>query len=169
MRSNASWLLITVALLAIIAGLVWHIMIQPATVLKTDTTPPATTTPSQTAQPDTTTPTSATQPLSARVTITEPLSGSAVGKTFTVSGKAPGNWYFEASFPIMVRDMNDNVIGRTHANAQGDWMTTELVAFTTTVQLEGSYKGPATLILMRDNPSGLPENDDSISIPIVIQ
>jgi hypothetical protein len=101
--------------------------------------------------------------------ITEPVSGGIVGTSFIVSGKAPGNWYFEASFPIMVRDSNDNVIARTHGSAQGDWMTTDLVAFTATVNIDGDYKGPATLILLRDNPSGLPENDDSVSIPIVIQ
>jgi len=33
----------------------------------------------------------------------------------------------------------------------------------------GGYTGPATLILIRDNPSGLPEHDDSLPIPIVIR
>lgn len=167
MRSNASWLLITVVLIAIIAGLVWYIMIQPATIVHTDSTPIATTTQPQTTPVNTTT--SATLPLSAHVSVTEPVSGGTVGKTFTVSGKAPGNWYFEASFPIMVRDSNDKVIARTHGNAQGDWMTTNLVAFTATVNIEAAYKGSATLILLRDNPSGMPENDDSVSIPIVIK
>jgi len=32
----------------------------------------------------------------------------------------------------------------------------------------GAYSGPATLVLKRDNPSGLPENDASISVPIEV-
>ena len=31
------------------------------------------------------------------------------------------------------------------------------------------YSGPADLILLRDNPSGLPENDDEVTMPIVIK
>lgn len=108
-------------------------------------------------------------PLSERVAVLVPTHNQTVSQTFTVSGKAPGAWYFEASFPIQVRDQNERVIGRAHGNAQGDWMTTDLVSFSATVNIEGNYQGLATLILLRDNPSGLPENDDSVSIPIRIQ
>ena len=142
-------------------------MKQPAAITDQKT---ATTTPVQ--KSTTTTPVTipaAKPPLSARVSIVEPVSGAVVSTGFAVSGKAPGNWYFEASFPIQVRDENGNVIGRTHANAQGDWMTENLVSFTAVVNIEGGYKGSATLILLRDNPSGLPENDDSVSIPVVIK
>lgn len=109
------------------------------------------------------------QPLSKRVTVTSPKANSTVGTTFVVAGSAPGNWFFEASFPIQIRDKDGNVIARTFASAQGDWMTTELVTYTSTIHLDSSYKGPATLILLRDNPSGLPENDDAVEVPIVIQ
>jgi len=113
--------------------------------------------------------TSPNVPLHARVAVSEPKSGATVGKSFNVAGEAPGNWYFEATFPIQVRDPNDNVIGRVGASAQGDWMTTDQVAFKATIYLDGTYTGPATLVLMRDNPSGLPENDDALEIPIVIK
>jgi hypothetical protein len=115
-----------------------------------------------------TTPTS-TPPLSYTVMLDTPVFGAVVGKTFTVSGKAPGAWYFEASFPIQVRDDNGIVIARTYGQAQSNWMVDGLVAFSATTTIETSYSGPATLILLRDNPSGLPENDDSVSIPIVVQ
>ncbi len=91
-----------------------------------------------------------------------------MGKSFTVTGEAPGNWYFEASFPIQVRDKDNNKIGQTTGQAQSDWMTTEQVPFKADIAIEG-YSGPATLVLLRDNPSGMPENDDSLEIPIVIQ
>jgi len=167
MRSNIAWFVIVVILLGIIAVLGWIIMGQPAAIV----IPPPT--PTRPQSPTTTTPipipATSTPPLSSRVSVAEPAEGATVGGTFMVSGKAPGGWYFEASFPIQVRDADGNVIGRAHGNAQGEWMTNELVRFIATVNIEGAYKGPATLILLRDNPSGLPENDDSVSIPIVIK
>jgi len=42
------------------------------------------------------------------------------------------------------------------------------VPFTAQVTVE-DYSGPATLVLLKDNPSGLPENDDSVSFSVVIQ
>ena len=115
------------------------------------------------------TPTSGSQkPLSSRVIVTTPQAKSTVGRTFTVAGVAPGPWFFEAQFPIQVRDVDGNVIGRTNGTAQGDWMTEKLVTFTATIQIDATYHGPAKLILMKDNPSGMPENDDAIEVPIVI-
>ena len=108
-------------------------------------------------------------PLHERIVVNTPKSNSTVGKSFEISGEAPGNWFFEASFPIQVRDKDDNVVGRAHGNAQGEWMTEQQVKFIATVNIDGPYTGPATLILLRDNPSGLPENDDSFEVPIVIK
>ena len=128
---------------------------------------PATSTPAKrnSTKPDT----SAPLPLSKKVTVAEPKEGAVLGRAFTVAGKAPGPWFFEATFPIQVRDDQGNVIGRSHANAQGEWTTENLVAFTATVNIDANYSGPATLILLKDNPSGLPENDDSVSFSIVIK
>lgn len=167
MSSNIVWVIIVLFLLTVIGVLGWIIMEQPPTIQAPTA---ATSTQTESSVPTKPTPEPAlAEPLSARVSITQPASGAEVGGSFTVSGKAPGNWYFEASFPIQVRDAQGNVVARTHATAQSDWMTTELVAFTATVHIEGGYKGPADLILLRDNPSGLPENDDSTTIPIIIK
>lgn len=106
--------------------------------------------------------------LSSRVSVTSPKPGASVAAVFSVTGKAPGNWYFEASFPIIVSDADGNKIATSHGQAQGEWMTTELVPFTASIDV-GSYKGKATVNLLRDNPSGLPENDDSTSFDVVIQ
>jgi hypothetical protein len=104
-----------------------------------------------------------------RVVVDAPKSGQAVFQSFTVTGKAPGGWYFEASFPIKVVDPQGNIIAQGPATALSDWMTSEDVAFKADLKLTTNYSGPATLVLMNDNPSGMPENQDSISIPIVIQ
>ncbi len=150
------WSGILILVFIVILGLTWALFAIPA-----PTTPPI----AATSTPPVST---STQPLSARVVVTSPAAGATVSKTFTVTGKAPGPWYFEASFPIKIVDANNNFIGQGIAQAQSDWMVVSDVAFIAPVTTTG-YTGPATLVLMRDNPSGMPENDDSISIPIVIQ
>lgn len=102
------------------------------------------------------------------IQITTPQPGAVVASTFTVSGKARGGWYFEASFPYEVHDANGRKIAEGPIQAQGEWMTPEFVPFTIALTVP-NYKGKATLILHNDNPSGLPENAASVSIPIVIQ
>ena len=106
--------------------------------------------------------------VSEMVKITSPLAGATVGKTFTVKGEARGQWYFEASFPVQVRDPNNDLVGSGIAQAEGEWMTTEFVPFSANV-IVTNYSGPATLVLLKDNPSGLPENEDAVSIPIIVQ
>ena len=150
------WTIILIILFFVILGLTWALFAIPA-----PTTPPSVAT-STTPVP------SSLSPLAARVAVTSPASGATVPETFTVTGKAPGPWYFEASFPIKVVDADNNFIGQGIAQAQGDWMVEGDVPFIAAVTTSG-YIGPATLVLMRDNPSGMPENDDSISIPVVIQ
>ena len=93
--------------------------------------------------------------VSEMVKITSPLAGATVGKTFTVKGEARGQWYFEASFPVQVKDKDNNTVGQGIAQAEGEWMTTEFVPFSANV-IVTNYSGPATLVLLKDNPSGLP-------------
>ncbi len=102
------------------------------------------------------------------VKITSPLPNAAVAKTFTVKGYARGRWYFEASFPVKVNDASGKEVGSGIAQAESDWMTEEFVPFSAPI-IVADYSGPATLVLLKDNPSGLPEHDDAVSIPIVIQ
>lgn len=155
--NTRTWWAIIFALFIVIAGLIYGLVVVPApTPITATTTPPVATT------------TTTKTPLAARIVVTSPASGATVAKTFVVVGSAPGPWYFEASFPIKVVDANNNFIGQGLAQAQSEWMTVDLVGFRATTTVTG-YSGPATLILMRDNPSGMPENDDSVSIPIVIQ
>ncbi len=76
-------------------------------------------------------------------------------------------WYFEGVFPIKLIDGNGRIIVSGQAEADGEWTTDEWVPFTAelnfSTQLSGS-KG--RLIFLADNPSDLPENDDSFSIPV---
>lgn len=98
-----------------------------------------------------------------------PFPGAVTGKEFSVVGQARGVWFFEASFPVKLLDKDGNELDVAVAQAQGDWMTENFVAFKADLKAPQSYIGPATLVLMKDNPSGLPENDASISFPITIE
>ena len=86
-----------------------------------------------------------------------------------MTGKAPGNWFFEAQAPAMVQAPDGSKIAQGQMQAQGDWMTTNLVDFKADISIDQAYSGPATLVLLKDNESGLPQNDDSLEIPIVVQ
>jgi len=101
------------------------------------------------------------------IVVDAPLSGSKVVAPLTVSGKARGTWYFEASFPIKLVTDSGAILFEGPAQAEGEWMTENFVPFkvvlTFPMQPAGS-KGK--LILTKDNPSGLPQYDDYLEIPV---
>jgi len=99
-----------------------------------------------------------------------PFPGAVTGKEFTVIGKARRVWFFEASFPIDVLDKDGKILFQTYATAQGEWMTEDFVPFKSElIKIPETYIGPATLVLKKDNASGLPEHDASISFPFTIE
>lgn len=101
------------------------------------------------------------------ITVTAPTPGAVVESTFTVSGQARGPWYFEASFPLEVLDANGNQLLITPVQADGEWMTEDFVPFSIEITVP-DYAGEATIVMHKDNPSGLPEHDASISFPVTI-
>lgn len=100
------------------------------------------------------------------VYIETPFSGMNVASPLVVSGRARGNWYFEASFPVKLLDGNGNELVVTPAQAQGDWMTVDYVPFSVTLTFPTPATATGTLILQKDNPSGEPQFDDFVSIPV---
>lgn len=100
------------------------------------------------------------------VRVTSPLPNTAVKSPLVITGEARGNWYFEASFPVKILDANGEVLGVHYATAQGEWMTTEFVPFVSTLVFATSTTPTGTLVLEKDNPSGLPENANEIRIPV---
>lgn len=84
----------------------------------------------------------------------------------TVTGTARGGWYFEESFPVELRDANGLLLASSIAQAQGDWMTTNYVPFTTTLTFGMPTTATGTLIFKKDNPSGEPANDNQLVIPV---
>ncbi|MFA7286808.1 MAG: Gmad2 immunoglobulin-like domain-containing protein [Patescibacteria group bacterium] len=97
---------------------------------------------------------------------TMPVANQVVASPLVIAGKARGTWYFEASFPVSLYDANNKLLGSTPAQAESDWMTTEFVPFRTTLTFTKPTTAIGTLVLQKDNPSGLPEHDDELRIPV---
>lgn len=91
----------------------------------------------------------------------------AVTSPLTVTGEARGYWYFEASFPVRLFDADGNELAVVPAQALDEWMTEEFVPFEVELVFTPPATPTGTLRLERDNPSGLPENDDALIIPVV--
>ncbi len=107
---------------------------------------------------------------SSLIVVTSPIKDSEITSPLSVAGRARGQWFFEGSFPIVLIDSYGNTIAESHVTAQGEWTTSEFVKFVGNLEFNNYIKGSkGTLILKKDNPSGLPENDDSIEIPITFK
>lgn len=104
--------------------------------------------------------------LSDLIVVDSLAANDAIASPLTITGQARGNWYFEASFPVRLLDAAGNELAIGIAQAQGDWMTTEFVPFTVTLTFTEPATGTGTLVLQKDNPSGLPENDNQLEIPV---
>jgi len=93
-----------------------------------------------------------------------------VSNPIKIEGKARGGWYFEATFPIQLVDADGNIITSTVGRAESDWATTSFVNFTAELNYDNaSSTGPALIVLNKDNPSGNPDFDQSIFIPIILK
>lgn len=116
---------------------------------------------------ETSTPSPAADQKPELVRVSEPMAGSLVSSPLTVRGQARGNWFFEASFPVRLVDATGVEVAKAIATAQGEWMTEQFVPFTATLTFSAKPStDTGTLILEKDNPSGLPENADQLIIPV---
>ena len=133
----------------------------------------------------------------AMIEVHEPTAGDIVGHVFVVEGKARGIWYANGRFIIEVQSGNGVVLESKEVEGRGewyfrgalptfvfsetgielkilpvragiDWRTIEFVPFSAQVVVP-RYSGEARIVLKKANPSGFPEDDASVTIPVVIQ
>lgn len=96
--------------------------------------------------------------------------GSLVASPLYIAGEAKGTWFFEASFPVLIIDEDGAIVAKGFATAEDDWMTESLVPFTAMVEFTNpTLRERGSLILMRDNPSGLPEQNASLEVPVLFR
>jgi len=104
------------------------------------------------------------------IVVDTPRPNQIISSPLVIKGKARGSWFFEASFPVVLTNWDGLIIASGVASAGEGWMTAEFVPFTAELQFKNpEYKNNGTLILKKDNPSGLPENDDALEIPILFE
>lgn len=102
--------------------------------------------------------------------ISSPDLEKPVSSPMHIDGRAKGYWFFEASFPIFIVDWDGRIIAQGIAKAKGDWMTEDYVPFEANITFEKpSYGDRGSIILKKDNPSGLPENDGAVELPIIFK
>jgi len=102
------------------------------------------------------------------IRIDSPRPNTIIVSPLEISGQARGTWYFEASFPVKLLDGNGNNIPLSppYIMTTAEWMTENFVPFRATLEFTAPTTDTGTLVLEKDNPSGLPENDDSLIVPV---
>lgn len=103
------------------------------------------------------------------IEIKSPTPGQLVNQPISLSGKARGYWFFEASAPVTVTNWDGLILGEGYITATENWMTEDFVPFTGELSFTpetNSYSATGTLIFRKDNPSGLPENDQAFEMTI---
>jgi hypothetical protein len=101
------------------------------------------------------------------IRINNPRPNQIVTSPLTIEGEARGYWFFEGDFPIVLADWDGLIIAEGYATAQDEWMTEDFVEFKAELEFETpKLYDRGTLVLQKDNPSGLPENDDALEVPI---
>ena len=101
-----------------------------------------------------------------RIRVSSPTPNQVVSSPLTIEGSARGSWYFEATFPVKLLDADGHVIVSGAAKAEGNWMTKDFVPFRLRLQFDMPATAKGILVFERDNPSGLPQNDDKLEMPV---
>lgn len=99
------------------------------------------------------------------VSVFSPAAGTTVASPLAISGQAPGSWFFEATLPIKLIAADGTEIVSHYGQAMSDWMVPGLVPFTSILEFTTTATS-GYLVISKDNPSGLPENDDSFLVPV---
>lgn len=95
--------------------------------------------------------------------ISSPLEGEKIESPLIIKGEARGNWFFEATFPVVLVNWDGLIIAESYATALGDWMTEDFVPFEALLEFEKpEYGERGAIILQKNNASGLPEFDDAL-------
>ncbi|PZO54127.1 MAG: hypothetical protein DCF16_05420 [Alphaproteobacteria bacterium] len=81
-----------------------------------------------------------------------PAPGARVTSPLTITGTAPGNWYFENQFPVRLVDAQGAVIAEAPATPRVSWTDPGDKEFDATLTFSVTADTPATLVLEEDMP-----------------
>ncbi|MEI8130760.1 MAG: hypothetical protein WCG55_04640 [bacterium] len=95
--------------------------------------------------------------------------GATITDVATITGEIKGVYFFEGKAQGVLLDENKKILNSFSLDATSNWLTADAVSFTATVDTTSALAGPGYIRLKNDNPSGDPEKDKYIDVPIVIQ
>ena len=100
------------------------------------------------------------------IRVSKPRPNELIKSPLEIVGEARGYWFFEADFPVKLLDADGKELGRGIAKTFSEWMTENFVPFEAKLEFQKSATKKGTLILEKDNPSGLSEHADELRIPV---
>ncbi len=104
------------------------------------------------------------------VAVASPLPNDLLSSPVDVRGTVTGGgWFFEASFPARVLDGDGALLGAGSVKPVGDpsqWMSTGTVPFAAAISFTAPKYATGTVVLSKDNPSGLSQNAGELRIPV---
>lgn len=100
------------------------------------------------------------------IVMDSPKANQKISSPLAVSGQARGTWYFEAQFSGRLVDEAGTELGIGIFTAQGEWMTENFVPFSGTIEFSAPNSATGKLLVDKNNPSGLPEHDAQLVIPV---
>lgn len=100
------------------------------------------------------------------ILLSNPRPNQKIPSPLKIQGKAIGMWYFEGRFSAELYDKNNILLGNAILTAQGEWMTEEFVPFEGSLKFEKPESQNGKLIIKNANPSGLPENEKALTVPV---
>lgn len=100
------------------------------------------------------------------IIIESPKPYEKIESPLLIKGKARGQFFFEATFPIKIVDENGNVLQKDYIETIEEWMTENFVSFEKSIKLDFGNIKRGFIIFEKANPSDLKENQFEISIPV---
>jgi hypothetical protein len=98
------------------------------------------------------------------ITIIYPQANEPVTSPLIITGRAIGQWFFEAQFNAELYDSDGVMLGTSILTAEGEWMTEDFVPFQGTMEFANPKSATGTLRFLSANPSGLPEHQKTYDV-----
>ena len=98
--------------------------------------------------------------------INTPRPNSLVVSPLVIEGEARGTWFFEGDFPVQLLDGDGREVAVGFVSSNEEWMTEAFIPYYGELVFEIPNTTTGTLILKKDNPTGLPEHDDMLYVPV---
>jgi len=109
-----------------------------------------------------------TEEAASNIRIDNLIKDTVIKSPIKISGEAK-NWYFEGSFPVKIINESGETLAQGIATAQSDWMVDDFVPFEAELVFDPQKSLKGEIIFEKDNPSGLPENEESFRLPVLFK